>query len=72
MLMAAFVQGAGAFEAIRVEIGCYPTAKFDPHEALGAGLDGHWQGETGPMLSPPEREKDASGGPWAGFHPTSH
>ena len=50
ILTAPFVQGEGPIEAIRVEIGSHPTAKFDPHEALGAGLDGHWQGETGSGL----------------------
>ena len=57
ILTAPFVQGEGPIEAIRVEIGSHPTAKFDPHEALGAGLDGHWQGETGPMLSPQSVKK---------------
>ncbi|MFZ4387917.1 MAG: hypothetical protein ACOYOI_07120 [Chthoniobacterales bacterium] len=68
MLTAPFVQGEGAIEAIRLEIGSYPTAKFDPHEALGAGLDGHWQGETGPMLSPQSVKKMLR----AGLGPVSH
>ena len=30
----------------------HPIAEFDPHIALGAGLDGHWQGETEKMFTP--------------------
>ena len=29
----------------------HQTAQFDPRSALGAGLDGHWQGEEARMLS---------------------
>ncbi len=36
---------------LTIETG-HPTAAFDPRHALGAGLDGHWQGEESWMLSP--------------------
>ncbi len=29
----------------------HPIATFDPRDALGAGLDGHWQGETKEMFT---------------------
>ena len=35
-----------------IEIGKRPAGSFDPHQALGGGIDGHWQGETTDMLSP--------------------
>lgn len=52
-LLCGYLQAAekGA-PAVRLEIGKHPTARFDPSEALGGGLDGHWQGETKNMLSP--------------------
>jgi hypothetical protein len=36
----------------RIEIGNKKISQFDPRHALGAGLDGHWEGETAGMLSP--------------------
>jgi len=40
-------------EEIRVNVTTnYPIASFDPQKALGAGLDGHWQGETEKMFTP--------------------
>ncbi|MEI6323318.1 MAG: discoidin domain-containing protein [bacterium] len=30
----------------------HPTALFDPRTAMGAGLDGHWQGETDEIFTP--------------------
>lgn len=54
----------GDFKA-RVEIGHRPIGSIDPRRALGGGIDGHWQGETGPMLSPRSVRKmlDAGLGP---------
>ena len=37
---------------LRIGIGDRVTGSFDPGHALGAGLDGHAQGETARMLSP--------------------
>src|ERR1700743_2360253 len=34
-----------------IETGC-PVVKFDPRSALGAGVDGHWQGDEMRMFSP--------------------
>lgn len=44
--------GAASPENVRVTVGDRVLRTFDPHEALGAGLDGHWQGDTKEMLSP--------------------
>ena len=51
ILTAPLVQGEGATEAVRVDIGNRPVGSFDPRQAMGGGIDGHWQGETTGMLS---------------------
>jgi hypothetical protein len=51
----------------RIEIGERATGTFDPRQAFGAGIDGHWQGESLRMLSP-ESVKQMLG---AGLGPVS-
>lgn len=50
---------------VRVEIGHNPIGGFDPRQALGGGIDGHWEGETEDMLAPERVRKmlDAGLGP---------
>ena len=37
---------------VRIDVGNRVIRSFDPLQVLGAGLDGHWEGDTGMMLSP--------------------
>jgi len=50
--LAPTLHAATTLPAVRLELGSHPRGSFDPREALGGGLDGHWQGETEKMLSP--------------------
>jgi hypothetical protein len=51
---------------LTIETG-HKTAEFDPKKALGAGVDGHWQGDELEMLSPESVAKMLQ----AGFGPVS-
>lgn len=65
LLMKPLAHGERELSPIRVEIGSQPVRSFDPRHALGGGIDGHLQGETGPMLAPQSVRKmlDAGLGP---------
>ena len=50
-LMLAAGSHAAEREAV-VSVGDRVIRSFDPRHALGAGIDGHWEGDTAGMLSP--------------------
>jgi hypothetical protein len=53
LLSSVFLHGAGLPKEVTISIQTNrPIAAFNPREALGAGLDGHWEGETRRMFTP--------------------